>query len=302
MLLRFLSSIGAMPRRAERPRLLSSLLISMASFVTTCGSGPRAPGVVRILYRIPYGWSWMIMDDHGWSWMIMDDHGWSWMIMDDHGWSWMYMMYVMYCSFYSWCPQSFYKTSWNFMKHPDPVPRLVEKDCSAVHHPKPGTVGIPFIVLTWWSHRDTSGGLIWYHHVPTSHRFRFCQFWRPTGMRFMFFHRFTLGRPFTKDLDNSPGFVYPWVIKHGNMAVGNPLEMEVSIGECGKIMENHGKSWKIMENHGKSWKIIEKMLMHWESRDFWRSLKLLDDFCCPSASAARPEKLRHSYFRSSQSN
>jgi hypothetical protein len=39
------------------------------------------------------------------------------------------------------------------MKHPDPVPRLVEKDCSAVHHPKPGT-SIPFIVLTWWSHQN----------------------------------------------------------------------------------------------------------------------------------------------------
>jgi hypothetical protein len=27
-----------------------------------------------------------------------------------------------------------------------------------------------------------------------------------------------------------------------NMAVGNPLEMEVSVGECRKIMENHWKN------------------------------------------------------------
>lgn len=126
------------------------------------------------------------------------------------------------------------------MKHSDPVPRLVEKDCSAVHHPKPGT-SIPFIVLTWWFHQN---GTWWSHlvssnYVPTSHRFRFCQFWRPAGMRFMFFHRFTLGRPFTKDLDNSPGFVaYPLVIKHGS----------------GKSPRNGGFRRGMQENHGKSWK------------------------------------------------
>ena len=41
-----------LPRCAERPRFLSSLLISMASFVTTCGYGKRRGKYSRIWYQM----------------------------------------------------------------------------------------------------------------------------------------------------------------------------------------------------------------------------------------------------------
>ena len=158
-----------------------------------------------------------------------------WMIMD-HGCIW---CNVLICTVpFSWYPQSFYKTSWNIQTLSLGLSRRTAVLFTIQNQ---GPVSLSLCSLGGFI-RMGPGGLIWYHQI---------MYRRPTGSGSA-----SSDAPPECASCSSIGLLWAvpsrrtWTIRQAslltlwssNMAVGNPLEMEVSVGECRKIMENHGKN------------------------------------------------------------